>query len=180
MGCGPLQFICNAAGGVVSGTAGAAASAGFDAIAKSFADAAKTMCDWMWSAISTTTTVDLTGSWFRSDLAITAEIAGVMVSALFALQLIKGGLRRDPHALGRAVTGCGIAFLGASAAVLVTETLLVLTDELSNGVVHTAGLGDLATMGRTLTPVVILSGGWFTPALVIALSFFYLLAGVLV
>ena len=180
MGCGPLQFICSAVGDVVGATAGKAASAGFGMIAKSFADAAKTMCDWMWSAISTTTSVDLTGGWFKSDIGITAEIAGVMVAALFVMQLIKGGLRRDPQALARAVTGCGIAFLGASAAVIITETLLVLTDELSDGIVHTAGLGDLGSMGRKMTPVVALSGGWFTPALVIALSFFFVIASVLV
>lgn len=180
MGCGPLQLICNAVSSVVGGASSAVASAGFGAIASSFADAAKTMCDWMWSAISTTTTVDLAGGWFTSDLAITGEIAATMISALFVLQLIKGALQRDPHALGRAVTGCGIAFLGAGAAVLITETLLILTDQLSNGVVHTAGMGDLASMGRKMTPVVALSAGAFTPALVIALSFFYVLASVLV
>lgn len=180
MGCGPLQVVCDAVGSVVGGAASTAANAGFGMIAKSFAQAATTMCDWMWSAISTTTSVDLTGGWFKSDLAITAGLAGVMVSALFVLQLIKGALQRDPHALGRAVTGCGIAFLGAAAAITVTEILLALTDQLSDGVVHTAGLGDIASMGRKMTPVVVLGSGSFTPALVIALSFFMVIASILV
>jgi hypothetical protein len=176
MGCGPLSFICDAVGGV----AGKAADAGFDVIAKSFADAAKTLCEWMWSAISTTTTVDLTGEWFKSDIGLTAALAGVMVAALFVMQLIKGALRRDPHALGRALTGAGMAFLGAAAAIIVTESLLALTDALSNGVVHLAGQKDLASMGKLLTPVDVLTSSGFTPALVIALSVFFVIGSVLV
>jgi hypothetical protein len=176
MGCGPLQFVCNAIGGVAS----KAASVGFDAIAESFADAAKTLCEWMWSAISATTTVDLTGDWFRSDVKVSAALAGVMVAALFVLQLTKGALRRDPQALGRALTGCGMAFLGAAAALIVTESLLALTDLLSNGVVHLAGQRDLASMGKLLTPVGVLSSGGFTAALVIALSVFFVIGSVLV
>src|SRR5258708_12599810 len=130
---------------------------------KPFAAAAQTMCGWMWDAISATTDVRLDGRWFDSDLAITAAIATMMVSGLFVLQLIKGAIRRDPHALGRAITGCGVAFLGAAAAVLVTGTLLVLTDQLSDGVVRTAGMGDLAAMGRRLTPLAALSAGGMTP-----------------
>ncbi len=134
----------------------------------------------MWSAISTTTTVDLSGDWFRADLRVSAALAGVMVGALFILQVIKGALRRDPHALGRALTGCGIAFLGATAAIIVTDLLLALTDALSNGVVHLAGQRDLASMGKLLTPVGVLTAGGFTPALVIALSVFFVIASVLV
>lgn len=176
MGCGPLQFVCDAVGGV----AGKAASVGFDAIAKSFGDAAKTLCEWMWSAISTTTTVDLSGEWFRSDVGVSTALAGVMVVALFVMQVTKGALRRDPHALGRALTGCGMAFLGAAAAIIVTESLLALTDALSTDVVHLAGQRDLASMGKLLTPVDVLSASGFTPALVIALSVFFVIGSVLV
>jgi hypothetical protein len=176
MGCGPLQFVCSAVGGV----AGKAASVGFDAIAKSFGNAAKTLCDWMWSAISTTTSVTLTGDWFRSDLGITTALAGVLVAALFVIQVIKGALRRDPHTLGRAVTGCGVAFLGAAAALTVTELLLALTDRLCNGIVHLTGHSDIASMGKKLTRVDVLTGSQFTPALVIALSVFFVIGSVLV
>lgn len=176
MGCGPLSFVCDAVGGVVH----KAADAGFDAIANSFADAAKTLCEWMWSAISTTTTVDLTGDWFKADLKLTAALAGVMVTALFVMQLIKGALLRDPHALARSLTGAGMAFLGAAGAIIVTETLLALTDALSNGVVHLAGQKDLASMGKALTPVEVLTSSGFTPALVIALSVFFVIGSVMV
>ena len=180
MSCGPLQFLCNAVGDVIGSTAGTVANAGFGMIAKSFASAAQTMCGWMWSAISATTTVRLDGAWFGNDLKLTAGIAGVMVLALFVLQLVKGGIRRDPHALGRAVTGCGVAFLGAAVAVLITGTLLALTDALSDGIVHTAGMGDLAALGRRLTPVAALSAGGLTPALVIVVSIFFVIGSVLV
>ena len=135
MGCGPLQFVCDTIGSTVSSVA----STGFDAIAQSFGEAAKTLTDWMWSAITTATTVDLTGGWFHSDLGITATLAATMVSALFVLQVIKGGLQRDAGALSRAVTGCGIAFVGAAVAIVVTDTLLVMTDKLSDAVVPLGG-----------------------------------------
>jgi type IV secretion system protein TrbL len=175
MACGPLSFICHAAGSAV----GHVASSGFDAIAKSFANAAKTMCTWMWTTISDTTTVRLGGQWFRTDLKLTATIAAVMVAGLFVLQVIKGGLTRDPSALGRAVTGCATAFLGAAAAVATTQTLLIVTDRLCDGVVHTAGQGDLGTLGRKLTPVALLSGN-YGAALVIILSILFVMASVLV
>jgi type IV secretion system protein TrbL len=176
VGCGPLQFVCNAAGGVV----GKAASVGLDAIAKSFGEAAQTLCDWMWSAISATTTIDLTGDWFRSDLGVTAAIGGVLVAALFILQVIKGALRRDPHALARAVTGCAIAFLGAAAAITVTELLLGLVDGLCAGIVHLSGHRSIASIGKDLTRVDVLTGTQLTPALVIALSVFFVIGSVLV
>jgi hypothetical protein len=172
--------LCNAVGDVIGSTAGTVANAGFGMIAKSFAAAAQTVCSWMWSAISATTTVRLDGAWFRNDLQLTGVIAGVLVLALFVLQLVKGGIRRDPHALARAVSGAGVAFLGAAVAVLVTGTLLALTDTLSDGVVHAAGMSDLAALGRRLTPLAALSGGTLTPALVIVVSLFFVIGSVLV
>ena len=176
MTCGPLAFICDAAGSATS----AVASSGFNAIAQSFGEAASSMCNWMWSAISTNTTVNLTGGWFTNDLAITGGLAAVMIAALFIIQVIKGALQRDPRTLGRAITGCAIAFVGAAAAITITDALLVMTDQLSDGIVQTAGLGDLQSMGQKMTPVALLGGGGFTPALVIFLSFFFVIASVLV
>jgi hypothetical protein len=43
----------------------------------------------LWSAVSATTTVELSTDWFRSGLAMVAPIASVMVAALFVLQVIK-------------------------------------------------------------------------------------------
>jgi hypothetical protein len=176
MGCGPLQFICGALGGAVSSVA----STGFDAIAQSFGEAASTLCEWMWSAISQTSTVDLTGDWFTADQAITLEIASSLVTALFVIQVIKGALSRDPRTLGHAISGAGIACIGSAAAILVTETLLVLTDHLSDGIVQSTGRGDLSAMGKKLTPVGLLAGSGFTPALVVTLSMFFVIACVLV
>jgi type IV secretion system protein TrbL len=177
MACGPLAFVCDAAGGAVSTVSASA----FDGIADSFGKAAESLADAMWKAISATTTVDLSTAWFKSDLTLVLTLAAVMIAGLFVLQVIKGALQRDPHALGRAITGCGKAFIGASAAIAVTELLLALVDQLSDGIVRTAGMGDVASMGQKIAPIAVLgAGSAITPALVIVLSVLTIIATILV
>ncbi|MBO0885149.1 MAG: hypothetical protein J2P17_33425, partial [Mycobacterium sp.] len=77
----------------------------FDEVAQAFGDAAAKVTQWMWTAIAKTTTVDLSGGWFRSTLGITVSLAGVVIVAIFVLELIKGVLRREPGSLARAVVG---------------------------------------------------------------------------
>ena len=177
MPCGPLSFICDAAGGAVSSTA----SAGFDAIAQSFGEAAKTLSGAMWNAIDRTTAIDLHAGWLKSDLAMTIAIGGVVIAALFALQLVKAAMTRDGSALRRALIGSAIGAMAATVAVTITDALLALADVMANGVMETAGVQNASQLGQKVTPVVLLSAlTGTTPALVIALAGALMIASLLV
>lgn len=172
--CSKWNPICDAEsliGSVSSHVAGSV----FDEVAKAFGDAAAKVTAWMWTVITQTTTVDLSGGWFRSTLGITATLAGVVILAIFVLELIKAVLRREPGALARAVVGVGGGVLGAAASIGVVEALLAATDALADGVVRTAGLGSLAKLGSVIAPASAITGTQ-EPALILVLSLGYLIA----
>ncbi|HYS34323.1 MAG TPA: hypothetical protein VEO01_01615, partial [Pseudonocardiaceae bacterium] len=162
------QKVAGAIGGHVAGSV-------FNQVAQSFGKAAAKVTAWMWTVIAQTTTVDLSGGWFRSTLGITANFAGIVIIAIFVLELIKAVLKREPGALGRAAVGIGGGLLGAAASIGVVEALLAATDALSNGIVQTAGLGSLDKLGSEIAPAGAIAGV-AEPALILVLGLGYLIA----
>jgi len=138
----------------VTSIAGHAASAiakdAFSSIADDFGKAASGMIDWLWAQIGTATAVHLGGPGFSLDWGIVAAIAGVVAVGLFVVQVIVSVLRRDPGGLARAGRGLMVAFLGAAAAITVTDLLLSAVDALSNGVVEAATGGSIQQLGGSL------------------------------
>lgn len=172
--CSKLNPICDVQK-VVGSIGGHVAGSVFNEVAKSFGKAAAKVTSWMWTVISQTTTVDLSGGWFRSTLGITATLAGVVITAIFVLELIKAVLKREPGAVGRAAVGVGGGLLGAAASIGVVEALLAATDALSNGVVRTVGLGSLDKLGSRIAPAGAIAGV-AEPALILILGLGYLIA----
>jgi type IV secretion system protein TrbL len=172
--CSNLNPICDVekVAGVIGGHV---AGSVFNQVATSFGKAAAKVTAWMWTVIAQTTTVDLSGGWFRSTVGITATLAGVVITAIFVLELIKAVLKREPGALGRAVVGVGGGLLGAAASIGVVEFLLTATDALSNGVVRTVGLGSLDKLGSRIAPAGAIAGV-AEPALILILGLGYLIA----
>ena len=172
--CSPINPLCGfsrlvgAAGSHVAGSV-------FNEVAKQFGSAAAKVTTWMWTVIAQTTTVDLSGGWFGSTLGITATLAGVVIAAIFVLELIKAVLRREPGALGRAAIGVGAGVLGATASIGMVQALLVATDALSDGIVRTAGFGSLDKLGSEIAPTASIAGV-AQPALILLLGLGYLLA----
>lgn len=172
--CNPINPICDV--GTVLGAVGSTvAGSVFDEIAKAFASAATQVTDWMWTVIAKTTTVDLSGSWFRTTFGVTVTLAGLVIAALFVLEVIKAVLRREPGALGRAAVGLGAGILGAAASIGVVTALLRATDALSDGVVKTAGLASIDTLGREIAPTAALTSIG-SPALMLILAIGYVMA----
>ena len=167
-----VQKVLGAAGGAVAGSV-------FNQVAQAFGDAAAKVTGRMWSVIAQTTTVDLSGGWFHSMLGITATLAGILITAIFALELIKSVLRREPVALARAGLGLAGGVLGAAAAIGIVTVLLAMTDRLSDGVVRTAGLGSLAALGTKIAPAGAIATT-ASPALILILGFLYIVASFLV
>ena len=157
-------FIGNPIGTVV----GAASDSAMEALTGFVVDGAVWFLGQIADAVTSSTSVTVTSSWFAEHYASMTALAAVF--ALLFLLLAAAGtvFHQDPTRLGRAVFAVGVAGLGTAAATTVTQLLLVASDELS---VLVAGslAGDLkqamtgATRGLsslTLTPV----GGAEVPA----------------
>src|SRR5581483_10616778 len=74
-----------------------------------------------------------------------------------------------------AALGVGAGVLGAAASIGVLEALLAATDSLSNGIVHTAGLGSLDKLGKEIAPAGAITGIG-EPALILILGLGFLIA----
>lgn len=172
--CSPINPICEVAPAIGS-VGGHIASSVFNSVATAFADAAEKVTEWMWTVIAETTQVNLDGGWFRSTLGITATLAGVVIVAIFVLEIIKAVLRRDPAALSRATVGVGAGVLGSIAAIGVVEALLAATDALSDGVVKTAGMSSLHKLGSEIAPAGAIASV-AAPALILILGLGYMIA----
>jgi type IV secretion system protein TrbL len=172
--CSQWNPVCDI-GHVVGAAGGAVAGSVFDSVAKSFASSAQKLTDWMWTMIAKTTRVSLSGDWFASTLGITVTLAGLIVTALFALELIKAVLRREPGALARATIGAGAGILGAAASIGVVAALLSATDALADGVVRTAGMDSIGKLGHELAPTAALTSIG-SPALMLVLAIGYVIA----
>jgi hypothetical protein len=155
----PLQWPTCAA--VAGANAVVAVASIPDGIAHSFGDAATSAVTWLWTQVSNATTIDLTTTGIRGDLAITAAIAVVITVALFCIQVIGCAMRGSFAGLGRSVRGLAIAFIGAAFAIGATQLLLTAVDALANGVVQAAVGQNIQQVGAELVAVASLGVlGW--------------------
>lgn len=136
---GPLDPVCQAVGGVAGSVGSAASDAVLGGLGSAFVQAAQQVSSVALGALDATTSVDLTASWFRQNVAVIAAITLPVVVGLFVLQVIASVIRREPGGLVRAVTGIGKALLGAALAVAVTQTALIAADQICQYVASAAG-----------------------------------------
>jgi len=133
------------------------AETAFGNIATTFAQAATSATNWLWSQIDTATTVDLASPALRKEMGVTAAIALVICLGLFVLQVITAALRRDPGGLSRAVKGLFIMALGSGFALAATRVLLAAVDALADAVVKQTlgtsmeGIGGQLALGSLTT-----------------------------
>jgi hypothetical protein len=170
----PMCLVSN----FVADQANAAATSGFSHIAGYFGKAAEHATVWLWQEIDNATTLDLASPELRREMAITGAIAAVLCCGLFVIQVIKGVLRREPGALGRALIGLVTAFIGSALAITATRALLAAVDALSAGVVQQTMGTNVAGIGTKLAAVNLASHS--NPATVLLLSIVILVAVVVV
>jgi hypothetical protein len=135
-------------GGCATQVAGSVAGDAFEAIARSFGQAAADATSWLWAQMGQATAVSLGGAGFSTVLGMVAAIAGTVAVGLFVLQVAQSALRRDSGGLGRAVKGLFVAFLAGGAAVAVVNSLLAATDALCDGITQGVLGTDQAGLGR--------------------------------
>ena len=155
MACGVLPWQW---AGCAASVAKSVAGDAFDAIARSFGQAAADAASWLWSQMGQATAVSLGGQGFSTVLGMVAAIAATVGVGLFALQVAQSALRRDPGGLARAVKGLFIAFLAGGAAAAVVNELLAATDALCNGIAQSALGTDQAGLGRLVLGSTVTSG----------------------
>jgi hypothetical protein len=162
----------------VADQANAAATSTFTHIAGYFGTAAEHATVWLWKEIDHATTRDLRSPELLRELAITGAIAGVICMGLFVIQVIRGILRREAGALGRALSGLVVATIGTTFALAATQALLTAVDALSAGVVQATMGTNISGLGAKLTAIRLSSTG--NPATVLLLSLVILSAVVIV
>jgi hypothetical protein len=144
-GLGPA---CQVASGV-AGVAGSAASqvAGFgvdtvlDALGSWVSDGAAWLLAQIGGVLGSTTSVDLTASWFTAHYGTMAALAGVVIVPLLLLGIIQSIYRQDASGLVRSVAvNVPLAILLTAVAVKLVELGLAVTDAMSAAVAQGAGL----------------------------------------
>lgn len=155
-------------GNPVSAVAGAVGNSAMEALAGFVVDGAVWFLAQIAEAVTSSTDIEVTSSWFTEHYAAMTGLAAVF--ALLFLLLAAAGtvFHQDPGRIGRAMFAVAVAGLGTAAATTVTQLLLVASDELS-ALVAGGLAGDLkqamsgATRGLsslTMTP----GGGPAVPA----------------
>ena len=130
-----ISGVCDVAGEA----AGSLVSAPFDYLAQSMGNAAGWMFESVWRVFDSTTMVDVTSSQYTKVYNILFGVAVFVMLGFFMLQVIGGMIRREPAALSRAALGMAKSVLGSFVALTLLATALELTDQLSVGIVKTAG-----------------------------------------
>ncbi len=140
---GPLDPLCDTAGGLVGGAVGSVADVGWgfvlDALGAAFVDAAESVTRTALAALDTGTRVDLGADWFRANVAVIGAVTAPVVAGLLVIQVITSVLRREPGGLARAAVGLAKAFLGAALALAVVQAALIATDGICEFIAASAG-----------------------------------------
>jgi hypothetical protein len=118
-------------GNPVGAVAGAVGNSAMEALAGFVVDGAVWFLGQIAEAVTSSTDISVTSSWFTERYAAMTGLAAVF--ALLFLLLAAAGtvFHQDPGRIGRAVFAVAVAGLGTAAAITVTQLLLVASDELS-------------------------------------------------
>lgn len=136
----PLGSLCDVAARVSGSVNAAASDYLLGGLGRAFVDGAQAIATMALASLDGTTAIDLSASWFRSNLAVIAAITLPVVVGLFVLQVLSSVLRHEPGGLVRAVTGVGKALIGSALALAVTQVALTAVDGICEFIASSAGL----------------------------------------
>jgi type IV secretion system protein TrbL len=122
----------------------------FSGIAKAFGQAAISAAAWLWEQIDAATSLNLKDPALTAEIAVVGGLALIFTMGIFLLQVIASVLLQHPGGLVRAVRGLAVSFLGAAAAITITQTALAAVDALSAGVISAVIGGDAKALGARL------------------------------
>lgn len=130
-------------------------------LGRAFVYAARDVAATALTVLDDSTSIDLSASWFTSNVQVIAAITLPVLVGLFTVQVIGSVLRREPGGLARAVLGVGKALVGAALALAVTQAALAAVDQVCRFVAASAGMSvaqaaalffDFAWMATSMSP----------------------------
>jgi type IV secretion system protein TrbL len=122
----------------------------FSGIAKAFGQAAISAATWLWEQIDAATSLNLKDPALTSEIAVVGGLALIFTMGIFLMQVIASVLLQHPGGLARAVRGLAVSFVGAAAAITITQAALAAVDALSAGVITAVIGGDAKALGARL------------------------------
>ena len=142
----------------------------FSSVATAFGNTADSAINWLWSQMSSSTSVTLGGAAFGLDLGLVTSIAAVLCVGLFIIQLVISALARDGGGIGRALRGLAIATVGCAITLATLDLLLAAVDQLCAGVVQVATGGSISTLGAKIIGPAMFTGLVAGPGTILILS----------
>jgi len=154
----------------VSSLGSSVTSSVFSSVATAFGNTADSAINWLWSQMSSSTSVTLGGAAFGLDLGLVTSIAAVLCIGLFLIQLATSALKHDGTGIGRALRGLGIATVGCAVTLATLDLLLAAVDQLCAGVVQLATGGSIAILGAKIIGPALFTGLVAGPGAILILS----------
>lgn len=146
----PGQAVTDVVGGAAGAVTGAITSWVTDGVAGLLRDIGR--------VISRTSSPTLTARWFRGQYLSMMGIAALIAVPLLLLLVLQALVQQSPDLLASGVTKTVLAFVLASAGVVVVQLLLGVTDELSATVARTTGVDLAAWFGHLAKAMSVLPG----------------------
>jgi hypothetical protein len=134
------DLVCDVAGDVVGGVAGAAGDFVMRGVTVWVTNAAVWVTGKVGGLIDATSSPNVQAEWFRGQYRSMLSVAGFLALPMLLLAVLQALIRQDVWILLRSALGyLPMAFILAGAAIVGTDLLISITDDLSAMV--TAGLG---------------------------------------
>jgi hypothetical protein len=135
--------VCDAVSGAVGDAAKATGEFVMQGVTEWVTDAAVWVTGKVGTAVKTTTSPDLTASWFRGEYGTMVAVAGALALLMLMLAVIQSVIRQDLAMLVRAAFGyLPMAFILGGVAISATGLLIAITDGISGTVVSGLGSGQ--------------------------------------
>jgi hypothetical protein len=143
--------VCDAVTGAVSSAASATGEFVMRGVTAWVTDAAIWVTGKVGGLVETTTSPDLTSSWFRGEYGTMLTVAGALALLMLMLAVIQSIVRQDVWMLIRAAFGyLPMAFILAGVAIAGTGLLIAITDDISRTVVSGLGAGQASNLLQTV------------------------------
>jgi len=142
----------------------------FSSVATAFGNTADSAINWLWSQMTSATSISFGGAAFQLDLGIVSAIAAVVCVGLFIIQLATSALKRDGTGIGRALRGLVIATVGCAITLASLDLLLAAVDQLCTSVVSLATGDSISTLGAKIIDPAMFTGLVAGPGAILILS----------
>jgi hypothetical protein len=142
-----VSNVCGAVGNAASSVATATGEFVMRGVTEWVTDAAVWVTGKVGDLVNSTTSPDLTASWFQGEYAAMLAVAGALALLMLMLAVIQSVLRQDVWMLVRSAFGyLPMAFILSAVAIAATGLLVAVTDEIAGAVVGSLGAGQASNL----------------------------------